>query len=185
MGAYVLFRTRQVRLGIVCHSIRWVVIISFLLIHYSDVIMGVMASQITSLTIVYSTIYSGGGQRKHQSSASLAFVRGIPWWPGNSQHKWPVTRKISQSDDVIMQKTPFIIVRIALMPLQNLSAWFSRQIWNIMISLECLAIIAAYFVKMTPKFNGMGTILLTKYRRQSTISCVCIIAYRPRQSVGH
>ena len=45
--------------------------------HYTDVIMGAMASQITSLTIVYSTVYSGADQRKHQSSASLAFVRGI------------------------------------------------------------------------------------------------------------
>ena len=45
--------------------------------HYNDVIMGAMASQITSLTIVYSTVYSCGDQRKHQSSASLAFVRGI------------------------------------------------------------------------------------------------------------
>ena len=42
--------------------------------HYSDVIMGTMASQITSLTIVYSTIYSDADQRKHQSSASQAFV---------------------------------------------------------------------------------------------------------------
>ena len=44
---------------------------------YSDVIMGAMASQITSLTIVYSTVYSGVDQRKHQSPASLAFVWGI------------------------------------------------------------------------------------------------------------
>ena len=44
-------------------------------IHYNDVIMGVMAYQITSLTIVYATVYSGADQRKHQSSASLAFVR--------------------------------------------------------------------------------------------------------------
>ena len=43
--------------------------------------MSVMTSQITSLKIVYSTIYSGTDQRKHQSSASLAFVWGIPWWP--------------------------------------------------------------------------------------------------------
>ena len=42
-----------------------------------DVIMGATASQITSLTIVYSTVYSGVDQRKHQSSASLVFVRGI------------------------------------------------------------------------------------------------------------
>ena len=39
-------------------------------------IMGAIASQITSLTIVYSTVYSGADQRKHQSSASLAFVNG-------------------------------------------------------------------------------------------------------------
>ena len=45
--------------------------------HYSDVIMGAMTSQITSLTIVYSTIYSRADQRQHQSSASLAFVGGI------------------------------------------------------------------------------------------------------------
>ena len=42
--------------------------------HYSDVIMGMMASQITSLTIVYLTAYSGADQQKHQSSASLAVV---------------------------------------------------------------------------------------------------------------
>ena len=62
--------------------------------HYSDVIMGAMASQITSLTIVYSTFYSGIDQRKHQSSASLAFVWGIYRWPVNSLHKRPVTRKM-------------------------------------------------------------------------------------------
>ena len=45
--------------------------------HYGDVIMGTIASRITSLTIVYSTVYSGADQRKHQSSASLAFVWGI------------------------------------------------------------------------------------------------------------
>ena len=48
-----------------------------ILTHYSDVIMGTMASQITSLTIVYSTDYSDADQRKHQSSVSLAFVRRI------------------------------------------------------------------------------------------------------------
>ena len=46
--------------------------------------MGKIASQITSLTIVYSTVYSGADQRKHQSSASLAFVRGIHRWPMNN-----------------------------------------------------------------------------------------------------
>ena len=60
--------------------------------HCDDVIMGAMASQITSLTIVYSTVYSSADQRKHQSSASLAFVWGIHRGPVNSPHKWPVTR---------------------------------------------------------------------------------------------
>ena len=46
-------------------------------VHYCDVIMGAMASKITSLTIVYLTVHSGADQRKHQNSASLAFVRGI------------------------------------------------------------------------------------------------------------
>ena len=70
--------------------------------HYGDVIMSVIASQITSLAIVYSTVYSGADQRKHQSSASLAFVRGIHRGPVNSPHKWPVTRKMFLFDDVIM-----------------------------------------------------------------------------------
>ena len=70
--------------------------------HYCDVIMGEIASQITSLTIVYSIIYSDAVQRKHQSSASLAFVRGIHRGPVNSPHKWPVTRKMFPFDDVIM-----------------------------------------------------------------------------------
>ena len=56
-----------------------------LIFYYNDVTMGAMESQITSLTIVYSTVYSGADQRKHQSSASLAFVRGIHRSPVNSQ----------------------------------------------------------------------------------------------------
>ena len=43
--------------------------------HYGDVMMGAIASEITSLTIAYSTVYSDADQRKHQSSASLAFIR--------------------------------------------------------------------------------------------------------------
>ena len=70
--------------------------------HYSDVIMATMASQITSPTVVYSTVYSDADQRKHQSSVSLAFVRGIHRSPVNSPHKVPVTQKIFPFDDVIM-----------------------------------------------------------------------------------
>ena len=110
-------------------------------VHYSGVIMGAMASQITSFAtccpaarlpsvpsdsrcedrrrvsrsgtaadsggqdgfaIVYSTIYSGVDRRKHQSSASLAFVREIHRWPVNSPHKGPVMRKMFPFDDVTM-----------------------------------------------------------------------------------
>ena len=70
--------------------------------HYDDVIMSTIAPQITSLAIVYLTIYSGADQSKHQSSASLAFVWGIHRGPVNSPHKWPVTRKMFPFDDVIM-----------------------------------------------------------------------------------
>ena len=69
--------------------------------------MGAKASQITSLMIVYSTVDSDADRREHQSSASLAFVRGIHRGgihrgPVNSPHKWPVTRKMFPFDDVIM-----------------------------------------------------------------------------------
>ena len=64
--------------------------------------MGAMASQITSLTSVYSTVHSGADQRKRQSSASLAFVWGIHRWPVNSPHKGPVMREMFPFDDVIM-----------------------------------------------------------------------------------
>ena len=66
--------------------------------HFSDGIMSTMASQIPSLTIVYS----GADQIKHQSSASLAFVRGIHRSPSNSSHEGPVKRKMFPFYDVIM-----------------------------------------------------------------------------------
>ena len=74
--------------------------------HYNEVIMGEIASQITSLTIVYSAVYSDAVQRKHQTFESLAFVRWIHRWPVISPHKWPVTRKMFPFDNVIM-KTKF------------------------------------------------------------------------------
>ena len=96
------------------------------MLHYNDVIMTAMASRITSRTIVYSSVYSGIDQRKHQSSASLAFVGVIYRWPVNAQHIWiwiwtddqqilmsdsahkgSVTRKMCPFDDVIM--TPYIL----------------------------------------------------------------------------
>ena len=64
--------------------------------------MSAMASKMNSLTIVYSSVYSGADQRKHQSSASLAFVRGIHRWLVNSPHEGPVKPKMFPFHDVVM-----------------------------------------------------------------------------------
>ena len=70
--------------------------------HYTDVIMSTLAYKITSVSFVYSIVCSGSDQVQYQSSASLAFVRGIQRWPVNSPHKRPVTQKMFPCDDVIM-----------------------------------------------------------------------------------
>ena len=85
--------------------------------HYGDVIMEAIASQITSLASVYSTVQLGAVQRKHQSSASLAFVWGIHRGPVNSPHKWPVTRKMFPFDDVFMGQG------------QTCVSYLRRQMW--------------------------------------------------------
>ena len=96
--------------------------------------MGTIASQITSLTISFSTGYSDADQRKHKSAASLAFVRGIHRAPMISPHKWPVTRKMFPFDDVIMspvnvstslRRTDFIKSLILM------QASFSEIYWTI------------------------------------------------------
>ena len=89
--------------------------------NYGDVIMGAMASQIISLTIVYSTVHSSADQRKHQSSTSLAFVRGIHRWSVKSPHKRPVTRKIFPFDDVIMEWLPRHIWQMSILYQKPLS----------------------------------------------------------------
>ena len=95
--------------------------------------MEAIASQITSLTIVYSAVYSDADHRKHQSSASLAFVRGIRRGPVNSPHKWPVTRKMFPFDDVIMNPwsfgthRPFICVSLVssiILTILNILFWY-------------------------------------------------------------
>ena len=83
-------------------NIYWIYSNKAIHLHYNDVVMSLMASQITSLATVYSTVYSGVDQKEHQSSASLAFVGGIHRSPVNSPHKGPVTRKMFPFDDIIM-----------------------------------------------------------------------------------
>ena len=99
------------------YSVQYLILNSQLVlceVHYNDVIMGAIASQITSLTMVYSIVYSDADQRKHQSSASLAFVRWIHRGPGNSPHKWSVTRKMFPLDDVIMVCSFYMIINVKL-----------------------------------------------------------------------
>ena len=105
--------------------------------HYIDVIMTTVASQITSPMVVYSIVYSGADQRKHQSSASLG--------PVNSPHKRPVMWKMVPFDDVIMRKqlpepmnTQYQLgpeeqtsVKSTIIPIQII--WMCR-LWNIMVS---------------------------------------------------
>ena len=100
-----------------------------------------IASQITSLTVVYSTDYSEADQRKHQSSASLALV--------NSPHKWPVTRKMLPFDDVIMgwgkpgQEIGCLKWRALRIPhlrhCSLLTSWITAgTIWDIQLQAEVL-----------------------------------------------
>ena len=134
--------------------------------------MGAMASQITSLTIVYSTVYSGADQSKHQSSASLAFVWGIHRGPVNSPHKWPVTRKMFPFDDVIMDRdknghhSADITVKFM----------FSYENWHILIQ------ISRKFVskRQVPNKQQTDTGLdngLALYKRQTIIWNNCGLVY--------
>ena len=99
--------------------------------NYNDVIMSAIASKITSVSIVYSTICSGADRRKHQSSASLAFVRGIHRSPVNSPHKGPVTRKMFPFDDVIMSLCQIIcdIDKYPCLP-QQLQSLLKFALWS-------------------------------------------------------
>ena len=82
--------------------------------HYSVVMISAMASEITGVSIVYATVSSGADQGKHQSSASLASVRGIHRWPVNFPHKVPVTRKMFPFDDIILE-TPSALLAIRIL----------------------------------------------------------------------
>ena len=98
------------------------------------------------LTIVYSTVYSDADQRKHQSSASLVFVRGIHRGPMNSPHKWPVTRKMFPFDYVIMQCWVHCCRNVFILTLWNLSNYTADiSMWN---SFPCLTDILLSFKKL-------------------------------------
>ena len=72
-------------------------------VHYSDVIMSTMASQITSVSIVHSTVCSGADQRKYQGSTSLALCEGNSPVTGEFPTQRTVTRKFFPFGDAIMK----------------------------------------------------------------------------------
>ena len=132
--------------------------------------MGAMASQVTSLTVVYSTVYSDADQRKHQSSASLAFVGGIHRSPVNSPHKWPVTRKMFPFDDAIIN--------------QLKTDWngrhFPRTFWNVYFKW-----IVLYLIKLWMKFVLEGLFLKHIFGLLKLIFPECrIYASVDRVSIG-
>ena len=110
--------------------------------HYSDVIMSMMASQITRLMIVYSTVFSGTDQRKHQSSASLAFVRGIHRWLVNSPHKWPVKcfHLMTSSCSAMSCHTDYLYKHLSgaviFWHISNPYCWFQRALEDLEIILS-------------------------------------------------
>ena len=80
-------------------------------------------------------VCSDADERKHHSSASLAFVRGIHRWPVNSPHKWPVMRKMFPFDDVIMVNVCFALLMIVAIQVTffRMSPWrqlSSRRMWS-------------------------------------------------------
>ena len=148
-------------------------------LHYDDVIMDSIASQITSLTIVYSTVHSGADQSKHQSSASLAFVWEIHRWPVNFPHKWPVTRKMFPFDDVIMDhNNPLLILHTFLWEpalrdifskLSKINAIFSLKILCFhLFDIKLSPVLQVWFRTKTIMYISVLTKPLYVYPNQAT-----------------
>ena len=126
--------------------------------------MGTIASQITSLTIVYSTVYSGADQRKHQSSASLAFVRVIHRGPANFPHKWPVTRKMFRFDDVIMRGFAVCCTLFSYHIGQN-GRYFADYIFKCLFAIESKPL-------PEPMMTEIYKAIWPHYRPQWVLDCV-------------
>ena len=120
--------------------------------HYSDVIMG---------AIVYSTVYSDADQRKHQSYASLAFVREIHRGPVNSPRKWPVTQKVFPFDDVITSVWGRGWTTSIFLSVQNLSTALPARVCHALQrvigrELSCTCIVTSWSQRRRPKHGGLA-----------------------------
>ena len=100
--------------------------INWVIFHYCDVIMGTMASQITTITIIYSTVYSDADQRKHQRSASLAFVWGI--YNVKSTMYTRVYKRLLQFHRNCLQKSR-IIIKLSFMIFDTLGRHWGLTIY--------------------------------------------------------
>ena len=109
--------------------------------HYCDVIMTAMASQITSVSFDCSTVCSGSDRRKHQSSASLAFVGGIHWWPMNSPHKEPLTPNMFPYDDIIMNHRRLNALLVPSELIWRVTKYYWKNHWSYKSWGVCYAIV--------------------------------------------
>ena len=130
--------------------------------------MSVMASQINGVLIVYSTVCSGVDQRKYQSSASLAFVRGIHRWPVTSPHKGPITQRMFSFDDVNIfagSSRRYLTTLVIPSHVNPANGW-ARQC---VIKLWYLNFCSESRMKMRIFFKGRHT---WQYNQGNTIICV-------------
>ena len=138
--------------------------------------MSTMTSQITSFTIDYSTVYSGTDQRKYQSSASLASVRGIQRWPMNSLHKGPVTRKMFPFDDVIMDNRRLCWHAWKGSDLQDTDCCYKSPIWYAQNTQR-----HTRHLKLTWIPRSLFSVVKFCTERAS-ITAVCFLIHRARRS---
>ena len=99
--------------------------------HYNDVIMSEMASLITRLTIVYSTVI------KTQIKENIKAPRHWPFCVRNSPHKWTVTRKMFPFDDVIVRNVKKITSK------GEMSTTATKQRYLSLVDIWCMIFIAA------------------------------------------
>ena len=136
--------------------------------------MDVIASQITSLTIVYSTFYQDADQRKHKSSTSLAFVRGLHRGLVNSPHKGPATWEMFPFDDVTMS-----IISEYMSLIKFMSTTCDTAIWWTLITLRlqeytthCRLYFIAFFNQIFKQYVFMGHIDNTSALMQVMACCI-------------
>ena len=145
--------------------------------------MSAMAFQITSLTIIYSIVYSGTDQRKHQSSASLAFVRGIHRWPVNFPHKGPVTRKMLPFDDVIMSRLSarpstgehFVSTYIIYISIDCFNSCYQWPPITCNFQVLWSRVLHSIIIFLRIKWSAQVSLELMRSRFRGNHSCTCVI----------